>query len=61
MNQTHSITDDLILTKIYLFRGQKIMLDKDLAVLYNVSTKVFNQSVKRHKDRFPSDFMFQVD
>jgi len=60
MNQTHTITDDLILTKIYLIRGQKVMLDRDLAIIYNVSTKVFNQSVKRHKERFPLDFMFQL-
>ncbi len=36
------------------------MLDRELAALYGVSTKVFNQAVKRHKDRFPTDFMFQL-
>jgi hypothetical protein len=45
---------------IYQFRGEKIMLDRELAALYGVSTKVFNQAVKRHKNRFPPDFMFQL-
>ena len=45
---------------IYLIRGQKVMIDKDLAALYGVSTKVLNQAVKRHRDRFPEDFLFQL-
>ena len=45
---------------IYLIRNEKVMLDRDLAVLYGVTTKAFNQAVKRHKDRFPSDFIFQL-
>jgi ORF6N domain len=45
---------------IYLIRGEKVMLDRDLADLYGVPTKAFNQAVKRHKDRFPPDFMFQL-
>ena len=45
---------------ILLIRGQKVMLDRDLASLYGVTTKVLNQAVKRHKDRFPEDFMFQL-
>jgi phage regulator Rha-like protein len=45
---------------IFLIRGQKVMLDSDLAKLYDVPTKVFNQAVKRNKSRFPSDFMFQL-
>jgi hypothetical protein len=44
---------------ILLIRGHKVMLDRDLAYLYGVTTKVLNQAVKRHKDRFPEDFMFQ--
>jgi hypothetical protein len=47
--------------KIYLIRGQKVMLDRDLARLYGVKTFVFNQAVKRNLDRFPEDFMFQLD
>ena len=54
------VTDDLILTKIYIVRGQKVMLDKDLAELYSVSTKVFNQAVKRNINRFPEDFAFRL-
>jgi len=45
---------------ILLIRGQKVMLDRDLAFLYGVPTKVLNQAVKRHIDRFPEDFMFQL-
>jgi hypothetical protein len=46
--------------KILLIRGQKVILDVDLAELYGVTTKVFNQAVKRNIDRFPKDFMFQL-
>jgi len=46
--------------KIYTLRGKQIMLDSDLAVLYHVETKVFNQAVKRNSERFPDDFMFQL-
>ncbi len=45
---------------ILLIRGYKVMLDRDLAYLYGVSTKILNQAVRRHKDRFPEDFMFQL-
>jgi len=45
---------------IYLIRGQKLMLDKDLAKLYGVETRVLNQSVRRNVERFPSDFMFTL-
>jgi len=45
---------------ILLIRGHKVMLDRDLAYLYGVTTKVLNQAVKRHIDRFPEDFMFQL-
>jgi hypothetical protein len=47
-------------TKIYEVRGMKVMLDSDLAKLYEVETKVLNQAVKRNSKRFPSDFMFQL-
>src|ERR1700679_4087588 len=46
--------------KIYEVRGQKVMLDFDLAELYEVETRVFNQAVKRNADRFPEDFMFRL-
>ncbi|MBN8786525.1 MAG: ORF6N domain-containing protein [Terrimonas sp.] len=50
----------VIQNKIYEIRGQKVMLDFDLAVLYNVETKVFNQAVKRNIESFPDEFMFQL-
>lgn len=46
--------------KIYLIRGQKVMLDSDLAKVYQVATRVLNQAVKRNLNRFPEDFMFQL-
>ena len=49
-----------IKNKIYLIRDLKVMIDLDLADLYGVGTKVLNQAVKRNKDRFPKDFMFQL-
>ena len=55
-----TMPDETIISKIYLFRGQKVMLDNDLAELYGVETKTFNQAVKRNLDRFPEDFMFQL-
>lgn len=45
---------------IYEIRGHKVMLDKDLAILYGVETKVLNQAVKRNIERFPEDFMFRL-
>ncbi len=53
-------TDELIVNKIYIIRGQKVMLDKDLAELYNVLTGNLNKAVKRNINRFPEDFMFQL-
>ena len=49
-----------IAQSIHLLRGQKVMLDFDLAALYGVATKVLNQAVKRNRARFPGDFMFQI-
>ena len=46
---------------IYIIRDQKVMLDKDLAELYGVEVKSLNQAVKRNRERFPEDFMFQLD
>ena len=50
----------ILQAKIHELRGQKVMLDFDLAGLYNVQTKVLNQAVKRNQQRFPEDFMFQL-
>lgn len=49
-----------ILESIHIIRGQKVMLDFDLAKMYGVETKVLNQSVRRNQERFPEDFMFQL-
>lgn len=51
---------ELIQSKIYEIRGQKVMLDRDLAEMYGVETRALNQAVKRNIDRFPVDFMFQL-
>jgi len=51
---------EIIENKIYIIRGQKVMLDKDLAWLYEVETKNLNKAVKRNIERFPEDFMFQI-
>ena len=45
---------------IFLIRGQKVILDRDLAAIYGVPTFRFNEAVKRNRDRFPEDFMFQL-
>ena len=55
------IPDEVVMDRIYLIRGMKVMLDKDLAKLYNVETKVLKQAVRRNKDRFPVDFMFELN
>ncbi len=54
------VSEKNILEKIYLIRGQKVMLDKDLAEMYGVEVRVLNQAVKRNATRFPDDFMFQL-
>lgn len=54
------IPDEVVMNKIYVIRNQKVMLDIDLAGLYQVETKVLNQQVKRNLKRFPDDFMFQL-
>lgn len=52
---------EMLSHRIHFIRGQKVMLDADLAELYGVTTKRLNEQVKRNLDRFPSDFMFQLD
>lgn len=52
---------EIIERKIYLIRGVKVMLDSDLAGLYQVATFRLNEAVKRNKERFPNDFMFQIN
>jgi hypothetical protein len=53
------VPQQIIESKIYLLRGKKVMLDRDLATLYGVETRTLNQAVRRNLNRFPEDFMFQ--
>lgn len=54
------VIEQKILNRIYVVRGEKVMLDKDLAAMYAVETRVLNQRIKRNQIRFPKDFMFQL-
>ncbi len=54
------IPEGVIERRIFIVRGHKVMLDRDLAELYEVETRVLNQAVRRNKDRFPDDFMFSL-
>ena len=54
------ITEQLIIDRVHIIRGVKVMLDKDLAEMYSVQTSALNQAVKRNSLRFPDDFMFQL-
>jgi len=54
------LSDEAIISRIYTIRGMRVMIDRDLAVLYQVETKVLNQAVRRNLQRFPNDFMFQL-
>lgn len=56
----HAVAVAALAQRIHLLRGQKIMLDADLAELYGVPTRTLNQAVKRNAERFPADFMFQL-
>lgn len=60
MSNTTLIPTERIEQAIYFIRGEKVMLDRDLAGLYGVETKVLNRAVKRNLQRFPLDFMFQL-
>ena len=57
---TGVISTEAIAGRIYSIRGQKVMLDRDLAALYRVATRVLNQAVSRNLERFPGDFMFEL-
>jgi hypothetical protein len=59
--QSPIIQEEILTSKIHFIRGQKVMLDRDLAELYGVETKVLKQAVKRNRIRFPDDFMFELN
>lgn len=58
--RTTAIADDALVNKIYEFRGQKVMLDSDLAELYGVETRRLKEQVRRNRIRFPEHFMFEL-
>ncbi|WP_276374886.1 ORF6N domain-containing protein [Chryseolinea sp. H1M3-3] len=59
-NAEVAIPDEIVISKIFIVRGRKVMIDTDLAELYGVTTKRLNEQVKRNIKRFPEDFMFQL-
>ncbi|MEM9143425.1 MAG: ORF6N domain-containing protein [Bacteroidota bacterium] len=59
-NKKRFVPDELIASRILLVRGQKVMIDADIAQLYGVDTKRLNEQVKRNIDRFPDNFMFEL-
>ncbi|MEJ1241726.1 ORF6N domain-containing protein [Chryseolinea sp. T2] len=60
MAKDKSLPDEIIVSKIYVVRGHKVMIDRDLSTLYGVETRVLKQAVRRNAERFPSDFMFEM-
>lgn len=54
------VIEQQVLSRIYVVRGEKVMIDRDLAELYNLETKRLKEAVKRNIERFPKDFMFQM-
>ncbi|MEO7924709.1 MAG: ORF6N domain-containing protein [Chitinophagaceae bacterium] len=59
-NKVGVIPDELVMSKIYIIRDQKVMIDRDLGELYQVETRILNQAIRRNIARFPADFMFQL-
>ncbi|MBQ0055618.1 MAG: ORF6N domain-containing protein [Synergistaceae bacterium] len=59
-NEIALVTQENIRNKIYTIRGQRVMLDSDLAAIYGYTTKVFNQQIARNKEKFEEDFMFPL-
>jgi hypothetical protein len=55
-----AIAEEVVMGKIFIVRGIRVMLDRDLAELYQVETKQLKRAVKRNIDRFPEDFMFEI-
>tara|TARA_R110002072_G_scaffold104180_1_gene228545 strand:- start:3 stop:527 length:525 start_codon:yes stop_codon:yes gene_type:complete len=60
MSKKITIPDEVIINKIYVIRGQKVMLDRDLAELYDVETRRLKEQVRRNINRFPEEFMFEL-
>jgi len=60
MSKEIAIPEEVVMSKIYEMRGEKVMIDRDLAELYGVETKRLKEAVRRNADRFPQDFMFEM-
>lgn len=60
MTKTEELSDEIIVNKIYFIRNKKVMVDSDLALLYGVSTRRLKEAVRRNRNRFPDDFMFEM-
>ena len=60
MSKKITINESLVISKIYLLRGQNVMIDEELTEMYGVETRRLNEQVKRNIERFPKDFMFQL-
>ena len=60
-NKELKIPDEMVISKIYYIRNQKVMFDSDLSALYEVETKQLKRQVRRNIERFPEDFMFEFD
>lgn len=61
MEDQSLLSEETISNKIYFIRGQKVMLDRDLSLLYSVETRILKQAVKRNISRFPEDFIFELN
>ena len=61
MSKEIAIPEEIVMSKIYEIRGEKVMIDRDLAELYGVETKYLKRQVRRNENRFPEDFMFQLN
>ncbi|MEO5643956.1 MAG: ORF6N domain-containing protein [Bacteroidia bacterium] len=60
MKKLSILTDEAVINQIHLVRGQKVMIDRDLGILYGVETKRLKEAVRRNITRFPKDFMFTM-
>ena len=61
INKLLALADETVMHKIYIIRGQKVMIDRYLSLLYGVETRALKQAVKRNIERFPKDFMFEMN
>jgi len=61
MSKEIAVPEEVVMSKIYEIRGEKVMIDRDLAELYGVETKRLKEAVRRNTNRFPEDFMFEMD